>query len=128
MKTRQKRLSVVLSQQLREQNARQAKRTKLAYVTSGQIVARDNTRTGIIVFVPAEYSAVRFSCKGRHALFPSYTCFTKSSGSERSDIRYGTPFTVTDVDVPLSTSGCEVELSFITSDSTGGFANWKLIK
>lgn len=129
MKTRQKRLSVVLSQQLREQNARQAKRTKLrSYATSGKIVTLDNMMDGITVFAPTGSLAVRFTCRANAAITPVFTCKTRSFGDIQVKVEAGTLFTNSVIEVPLSASNCDVDIYFQTSDSNGGFANWEFVK
>lgn len=92
---------------------------------SGQLSSNGQEQVGDAFFAPYAATNVNFQCKGGGALTPVYTCRTKALGGWKSKSAVGNPISWTSIDVGLDASNISVSITFQTTDSNGGKANWK---
>jgi hypothetical protein len=92
---------------------------------SGQLSSNGQEQVGDSFFAPYAATNVNFQCKGGGAPTPFYTCRTKALGGWKSKTVVGNPVSWTSIDVGLDASNISVSITFQTTDSNGGKANWK---
>lgn len=92
---------------------------------SGQLSSNGQEQVGDSFFAPYAATNVNFQCKGGGAPAPVYICRTKALGGWKSKSVIGHPTAWTPIDVGLDASNISVSITFQTTDSNGGKANWK---
>lgn len=101
------------------------KETLQQTLPSGTLTSNGQEQVGTGFFAPIYTAKVRFTCRGHAALTPAFTCRTRALGDWKSKTVIGSSLFTTDVDVNLDASNYNVSITFQTTDSNGGTANWQ---
>lgn len=79
-------------------------------------------------WAPLGATHVRFQCRGGGAPKPAFACTAESQGAKYSGGGFGNLQTFTTIDIPIATSNEFIKITFVTTDSNGGYASWEFIK
>lgn len=93
----------------------------------GYLSTNEQEQTTLSVWIPAGVKAVKFSCWGNGALTPVFNCATDVFGGLNSKTGVGIKFIWKEIVVPVAANNTTGKISFQTSDSNGGKAQYSFV-